>query len=39
MVLVAVLGMGELGGNIAGDLAYNGHTVRAWDTGKRYTCT
>jgi glycerol-3-phosphate dehydrogenase len=31
MVVVCVLGIGRLGGNIAGDLAFNGHTVRAWD--------
>ena len=31
MVVVCVLGVGRLGGNIAGDLAFNGHTVRAWD--------
>jgi 3-hydroxyacyl-CoA dehydrogenase len=32
MVVVSVLGLGQLGGNIAGDLAYNGHTVMAWDS-------
>ena len=31
MVVVCILGVGRLGGNIAGDLAFNGHTVRAWD--------
>ena len=31
MVVVCVLGVGRLGGNIVGDLAFNGHTVRAWD--------
>ena len=34
MVVVTVLGLGRLGGNIAGDLAFNGHTVRAWDNDK-----
>ncbi len=34
MVVVSVLGVGQLGGNIAGDLAFNGHTVRAWDKFK-----
>ncbi len=34
MVVVAVLGAGRLGGNIAGDLAFNGHTVRVWDADK-----
>ena len=31
MVVVAVLGLGNLGGNIVGELALNCHTVRAWD--------
>ena len=31
MVIVSVLGLGRLGGNIAGDLAFHGHTVRVWD--------
>ena len=31
MVVVCILGVGRLGGNISGDLAFNGHTVRAWD--------
>ena len=31
MVVVCVVGIGRLGGNIAGDLAFNGHTVRVWD--------
>ncbi len=35
MVLVAIVGAGQLGGSIAGDLAYNGHTVRIWDPGMR----
>ena len=34
MVVVSVLGLGRLGGNIAGDLAFNGHTVRTWDNDK-----
>jgi prephenate dehydrogenase len=34
MVVVCVLGVGRLGGNIAGDLAFNGHTVRVWDSDK-----
>ena len=34
MVVVCVLGLGRLGGNIAGDLAFNGHTVRVWDVDK-----
>ena len=35
MIVVAVLGLGKLGGNIAGELAYNCHTVRAWDRNKK----
>ena len=31
MVVISVLGVGRLGGNIAGDLAFNGHCVRVWD--------
>ena len=31
MVVICILGCGRLGGNIAGDLAFNGHTVRVWD--------
>lgn len=31
MVVISVLGIGRLGGNIAGDLAFNGHSVRVWD--------
>ena len=34
MVVISVLGLGRLGGNIAGDLAFNGHTVRTWDNDK-----
>ena len=34
MVVVAILGAGRLGGNIAGDLAFNGHTARLWDADK-----
>ena len=29
-----MLGIGRLGGNIAGDLAFNGHSVRVWDADK-----
>lgn len=31
MVIVAVLGLGNLGGNIVGELAFHCQTVRAWD--------
>ena len=34
MVVICILGIGRLGGNIAGDLAFNGHSVRVWDTDK-----
>ena len=34
MVVICVLGIGRLGGNIAGDLAFNGHSVRVWDADK-----
>ena len=34
MVVVAVLGVGNLGGNIVGELAFNCHTVRAWDNNQ-----
>ena len=29
MVVVCVLGVGRLGGNIVGDLAFNGHTGKS----------
>ena len=35
MVVVAVLGLGNLGGNIVGELAFTCHTVRAWDRNKQ----
>ena len=34
MVVICILGIGRLGGNIAGDLAFNGHSVRVWDADK-----
>ena len=31
-MIICVIGLGKLGGNIAGELCHHGHTVRVWDS-------